>query len=84
MMKMRYSGNIGKYQLGQTIGEGTFAKVKLAKNTINGQHVAVKIIDKNMVIQNKLMHQASCTNLHSVIRMFDFGVSDLIFFIVRF
>lgn len=51
--------NIGKYQLSRTIGEGTFAKVKLAKNTENGQFVAIKIIDKHMVIENNLILQAS-------------------------
>ncbi|XP_043711642.1 CBL-interacting serine/threonine-protein kinase 21-like isoform X2 [Telopea speciosissima] len=48
---------IGKYQLGKTIGEGTFAKVKLALDTVTRQHVAVKIIDKQMVMENKLMEQ---------------------------
>ncbi|KAL8158796.1 hypothetical protein V2J09_000333 [Rumex salicifolius] len=54
---MKITGNIGKYQLSQTIGEGTFAKVKRARNVINDQQVAIKIIDKNMVLQNKLMYQ---------------------------
>ena len=49
--------NVGKYQLSWTIGEGTFAKVKLAKNTTNGQNVAIKIIDKQMIIANNLMYQ---------------------------
>ncbi|KAF8400377.1 hypothetical protein HHK36_013675 [Tetracentron sinense] len=54
---MVFATNIGKYQLGRTIGEGTFAKVKLAVNSVNGQYVAVKIIDKQMVMENKLMYQ---------------------------
>ncbi|KAF5956626.1 hypothetical protein HYC85_003851 [Camellia sinensis] len=54
---MGYANSIGKYQLSQTIGEGTFAKVKLATNTENGQHVAIKIIDKHMVIENNLIYQ---------------------------
>ncbi|KAA8535489.1 hypothetical protein F0562_030492 [Nyssa sinensis] len=49
--------SIGKYQIGRTIGEGTFAKVKLALNTVNGQYVAIKIIDKLMVMENNLMSQ---------------------------
>lgn len=49
--------NVGKYQLCRTIGEGTFAKVKLAKNTTNAQNVAIKIIDKQMIITNNLMYQ---------------------------
>ncbi|XP_058067904.1 CBL-interacting serine/threonine-protein kinase 21-like isoform X2 [Magnolia sinica] len=54
---MGFATNIGKYQLGRTIGEGTFAKVKVAVNTETGHSVAVKIIDKQMVMDNKLMDQ---------------------------
>ncbi|GAB4838204.1 CBL-interacting serine/threonine-protein kinase 21 [Ancistrocladus abbreviatus] len=54
---MGSASNIGKYKLGRTIGEGTFAKVKLAKNIINGQSVAIKIIDKIVVMENSLMYQ---------------------------
>ncbi|XP_043696235.1 CBL-interacting serine/threonine-protein kinase 21 [Telopea speciosissima] len=54
---MGFTATIGKYQLGRTIGEGTFAKVKLALDTVTKQHVAVKIIDKQMVMDNKLMEQ---------------------------
>ncbi|KAF3791130.1 CBL-interacting serine/threonine-protein kinase 21 [Nymphaea thermarum] len=50
---------IGKYQLGKTIGEGTFAKVKIAVNMQTGQQVAVKIIHKQMIMENKLMHQVT-------------------------
>ncbi|XP_021755378.1 CBL-interacting serine/threonine-protein kinase 21-like [Chenopodium quinoa] len=54
---MVVSKTIGKYQLGRTIGEGTFAKVKLGRNSTNNQIVAVKIIDKQMVLSKKLMSQ---------------------------
>ncbi|XP_059636247.1 CBL-interacting serine/threonine-protein kinase 21 isoform X2 [Cornus florida] len=54
---MGYANSIGNYQLGRTIGEGTFAKVKLAMNCVNGQHVAIKIIDKNSVMEHNLMIQ---------------------------
>ncbi|XP_042504251.1 CBL-interacting serine/threonine-protein kinase 21-like isoform X2 [Macadamia integrifolia] len=54
---MGFAATIGKYQLGRTIGEGTFAKVKLALDRVTKQHVAVKIIDKQMVLDNKLMEQ---------------------------
>lgn len=54
---MGFAANVGKYQLGRTIGEGTFAKVKVAVNMVTGQHVAIKIIDKQMVVDNKLMDQ---------------------------
>ncbi|KAI8565794.1 hypothetical protein RHMOL_Rhmol03G0289400 [Rhododendron molle] len=54
---MGYVNAIGKYQIGRTIGEGTFAKVKLAVNTENRQYVAIKIIDKHMVVENNLTNQ---------------------------
>ncbi|KAJ3150047.1 hypothetical protein HDU86_006771 [Geranomyces michiganensis] len=38
--------SIGNYVFGKTLGEGTFGKVKLAKHTLTGQDVAVKIVDK--------------------------------------
>ncbi|AES92374.2 CBL-interacting kinase [Medicago truncatula] len=49
--------NIGKYRLGRTIGEGTFSKVKIALNSNNGEKVAIKVIDKQMVLKNNLKHQ---------------------------
>ncbi|CDY49727.1 BnaA10g11570D [Brassica napus] len=48
---------IGKYEIGRTIGEGNFAKVKLGYDTTNGTYVAVKIIDKSLVIQKGLESQ---------------------------
>ncbi|KAI3961481.1 hypothetical protein MKX01_001217 [Papaver californicum] len=54
---MGYPNTIGRYQFGRTIGEGTFAKVKLAMNIDTRQNVAIKIIDKKMVIENQMMYQ---------------------------
>ncbi|XP_057800667.1 CBL-interacting serine/threonine-protein kinase 3-like [Salvia miltiorrhiza] len=48
---------IGKYELGRTIGEGTFAKVKFAKNSETGQPVAIKILDKDKVLKHKMAEQ---------------------------
>ncbi|GMY35432.1 CBL-interacting serine/threonine-protein kinase 21 isoform X1 [Fagus crenata] len=74
------ANNIGKYKLGRTIGEGTFAKVKLAVDSTNGQYVAVKIIDKHMVLESnlkyqvqreirtmKLLHHPNIVRIHEVI-----------------
>ncbi|KAK1276016.1 CBL-interacting serine/threonine-protein kinase 21 [Acorus gramineus] len=54
---MGYTGSVGKYQIGRTIGEGSFAKVKVAVNVETLQNVAVKIIDKHKVLEQKLVHQ---------------------------
>ncbi|KAE9602532.1 hypothetical protein Lal_00049589 [Lupinus albus] len=41
---------IGNYELGRTLGEGNFGKVKSARNTLSGKPFAVKILDKNKII----------------------------------
>lgn len=54
---MDHANNIGKYQLGRTIGEGTFAKVKVALNIETSLPVAIKIINKKCVMDDKLIEQ---------------------------
>ena len=61
---MGYPTTIGKYHLKRTIGEGTFAKVKLGVDRETNANVAVKIIDKAMVVQNKLMYQVLLLSVH--------------------
>ncbi|GMH14033.1 hypothetical protein Nepgr_015874 [Nepenthes gracilis] len=48
---------VGKYEIGRTIGEGTFAKVKFAQNTETGESVAMKVIDRNTIIKHKMVDQ---------------------------
>ncbi|KAF9680580.1 hypothetical protein SADUNF_Sadunf06G0136600 [Salix dunnii] len=77
---MGYGNTLGKYKVGRTIGEGTFAKVKLAVDTTNGHNVAIKIMDKNMVMESdlknqvqreirtmKLLHHPNIVRIHEVI-----------------
>ena len=40
---------VGKYQIGKTLGEGTFGKVKFAINTETGESVAIKVLDKEKI-----------------------------------
>ena len=40
---------IGNYRIEKTIGEGTFGKVKLAKNIPTGELVAIKILEKSKI-----------------------------------
>jgi serine/threonine protein kinase len=40
---------VGKYEIGKTLGEGTFGKVKYAVNTDTGERVAIKILDKEKI-----------------------------------
>lgn len=55
--EMGFVESIGRYRVGRTIGAGTFAKVRLAVDADTGATVAVKVIDKRMVIRNNLMYQ---------------------------
>lgn len=48
---------VGKYELGKTIGEGSFAKVRVAKNVETGDVVAIKILDRDQVLRHKMVEQ---------------------------
>ncbi|XP_015886059.2 CBL-interacting serine/threonine-protein kinase 8 [Ziziphus jujuba] len=48
---------VGKYEIGRTIGEGTFAKVKFAQNTETGESVAMKVLDRSTIIKHKMIDQ---------------------------
>ncbi|KAL2893388.1 CBL-interacting serine/threonine-protein kinase 9 [Bienertia sinuspersici] len=48
---------VGKYELGKTLGEGNFAKVKLARNIDNGDFLAIKILNRDIVLQHKMVEQ---------------------------
>ncbi|MQM11567.1 hypothetical protein Taro_044474 [Colocasia esculenta] len=57
MSASKVKRKVGKYELGRTIGEGTFAKVKFARNTETGDAVALKILDKEKVLKHKMVEQ---------------------------
>ncbi|KAJ8748455.1 hypothetical protein K2173_003350 [Erythroxylum novogranatense] len=48
---------VGKYELGKTLGEGSFAKVKFARNVDTGENFAIKIIDRGKVLRHKMVEQ---------------------------
>jgi len=48
---------VGKYELGRTLGEGNFAKVKFAKNVETGEFVAIKILSKDKLLKHKMVQQ---------------------------
>uniref|UniRef100_A0A1D1YXL7 non-specific serine/threonine protein kinase n=1 Tax=Anthurium amnicola TaxID=1678845 RepID=A0A1D1YXL7_9ARAE len=48
---------VGRYELGRTLGEGTFAKVKFARNMETGENVAIKILDKEKILKHKMIGQ---------------------------
>jgi serine/threonine protein kinase len=48
---------VGKYKLENTIGTGTFGKVKLATNTVTNEKVAIKIMDKTRLVVKEDMNR---------------------------
>lgn len=48
---------VGKFELGKTLGEGTFAKVKVARDINTGLDVAIKILDKEKILKHKMVEQ---------------------------
>ncbi|GAB4825641.1 CBL-interacting serine/threonine-protein kinase 1 [Ancistrocladus abbreviatus] len=48
---------LGKYELGKTLGEGNFGKVKLAINLQTGNPFAVKILEKDKILHLKISDQ---------------------------
>ncbi|CAJ1976027.1 unnamed protein product [Sphenostylis stenocarpa] len=66
---------VGKYELGKTIGEGSFAKVKFARHVHNGNYVAIKILHRKHVLRHNMMEQvmASKTKIYIVLEFVDGG-----------
>lgn len=53
---------VGKYEVGRTIGEGTFAKVKFAQNRETGDSVAMKVLFKSAILKHRMVDQVlSCS-----------------------
>jgi serine/threonine protein kinase len=50
---------VGKYQIGKTLGEGTFGKVKFAINSETGEAVAIKVLDKEKIQKQSMGAQVS-------------------------
>ncbi|KAL4318934.1 hypothetical protein GQ457_18G003550 [Hibiscus cannabinus] len=56
-MMMKGTKKLGKYEIGRTIGEGTFAKVKFAKNTATGESAAIKVLAKATILKHGMVDQ---------------------------
>lgn len=48
---------LGKYEIGRTLGEGNFGKVKFARHVDNGHPYAVKILDRKRILALKIDDQ---------------------------
>ncbi|XP_052231247.1 SNF-related serine/threonine-protein kinase-like isoform X4 [Dreissena polymorpha] len=77
-LRSDFDGKIaGLYDLEETIGEGHFAVVKLARHVFTGEKVAVKVIDKNKldeVSKAHLFQEVRCMKLvqhPNVVRLYE-------------
>ena len=66
----RVTRKVGKYEVGRTIGEGTFAKVKFARNTETGESVAMKVLAKSTILKHRMVDQViSCFSFLKLTRI---------------
>ena len=54
---------IGKYEMGRVLGEGSFAKVRFARNMETGQSVAIKVLDKDKIVKQHLVDRVCISSL---------------------
>eukprot|EP00736_Rhodelphis_marinus_P001141 Rmarinus@m.1389 len=54
---MKFTKRVGEYDIGRTLGEGTFGKVKLGMNTRTKKHFAIKILEKQKIQKHKMVDQ---------------------------
>ncbi|KQK15021.1 hypothetical protein BRADI_1g20160v3 [Brachypodium distachyon] len=48
---------MGKYEMGRTLGEGHFGKVRLARHADDGRAFAIKILDRQRILAMKIHEQ---------------------------
>jgi serine/threonine protein kinase len=48
---------MGKYEMGRTLGEGHFGKVRLARHAETGRAFAIKILDRQRILAMKIDEQ---------------------------
>ncbi|KAI7845902.1 hypothetical protein COHA_000635 [Chlorella ohadii] len=54
---LNLSKRVGRYYVGRTIGEGTYAKVKYGQHAETGEAVAIKVLDKKQLIRSGMTEQ---------------------------
>ncbi|CAL5360794.1 unnamed protein product [Camellia sinensis] len=66
---------VGKYEVGRTIGGGSFAKVKFAQNTETRENVAMKVMSKSTILEHRMVDQvlASRTKIYIVLELVNGG-----------
>jgi serine/threonine protein kinase len=75
MAEGRRTTRVGRYELGKTIGEGSFAKVKIARDTRDGSTCAIKVLDRNHVLRHKMVEQVLLPSLYPLSLLHPLGES---------
>jgi 5'-AMP-activated protein kinase catalytic alpha subunit len=57
---------MGKYEMGRTLGEGHFGKVRLARHAESGRAFAIKILDRQRILAMKINEQVIPTSSRPV------------------
>ncbi|KAL5972427.1 CBL-interacting serine threonine-protein kinase 9-like [Asimina triloba] len=52
-----FRNKVGKYELGRVLGEGSFGKVHLARDTETGEKRAIKVVNKEKVANDMMAEQ---------------------------
>ena len=55
--RKKNSMRLWKYEVGRTLGEGNFGKVKYARNLESGQSFAIKILEKHRIFDLNITDQ---------------------------
>ena len=71
---------LGRYELGRTLGEGNFGKVKFAQDLDSGLPFAVKILEKNRIIHLKITDQVFPS---FILLFYCFSFFFLLFFFIK-
>lgn len=66
MSDQKFKRWVGKYEVGKTIVQGTFAKVRYAKDIETGESFALKILDKDKLLKTNMSEQVKFTFLISI------------------
>lgn len=69
--------------MGRTLGEGSFAKVKYARNTVTGDQAAIKILDREKVFRHKMVEQVRVVIVFGLITKARKDYGFVIFFMYK-
>jgi serine/threonine protein kinase len=71
---------MGKYEMGRTLGEGHFGKVRLARHADTGRAFAIKILDRQRILAMKINEQVRTPPFRPINRSIDWLIDSLPYF----